>query len=103
MSRRSRIRLNLETLGARIVPSAVFDAPPAFRGLDVAVERFYPTDPISPVTVSPVFALNYGESSDAAVPALSGLSVADALVPPNPVSPVFFAMDGAGGGGDVTL
>ena len=104
MPRRSRTHLNLEALGTRVVPSAVFDAPPAFKGLDVAVKRFDSTDPTSPSTVSPVLALNYGEASDAAMPALAGLAAAGALVPPNPVSPVFFALAGAdGGGGDATL
>jgi hypothetical protein len=58
MPRPSRTRPNIDALGTRVVPSALLDAPSAFKGLGVAVARFYPTDPISPVTVSPVFALN---------------------------------------------
>ena len=62
------------------------------------------TEPRRCLTVSQVIALNYGEASDAAVPALAGLSVADALLPPNPISPVFFALAGRDdGGGDTTL
>ena len=93
MSNPFRTRLCLESLDARITPSDVGfdDASPAFTGLDVAVERFYPTDPT--LTASPVFALNYGTdvwTGDG----LAGLDVAGTLVPPNPISPVFFGLDG---------
>ena len=49
------------------------------------------------LTASPVFALNYG-TVDAAWTghALAGLNVAGTLVPPNPVSPVFFGLNGGG-------
>ena len=69
----SRITLRLEHLEDRCTPSG-FDVGrlPAFRGLDVAVERFTPQPP--PIRVAPVFALNYGDSVDITVPA--GLNVA---------------------------
>ena len=73
MSRPPRTRPPVEALDARVVPSAALDAPPAFTGLDVAVEQFYATDPSSPVAVSQVLALNYGEASDEALSALAGL------------------------------
>src|SRR5262249_679696 len=77
---------------ANITPS---DVPSAFQGLDVAVRRFIPTDPCRCQTVSPVFALNYGDSVDAAlVP--DGLNVAlSRFIPVDPcliVSPVFFGL-----------
>jgi hypothetical protein len=51
--------------------------PPAFTDLDVAVERFYPTDPTSPVTVPPGLAESYGEANVEAQPALAGLLIAE--------------------------
>jgi hypothetical protein len=68
----------------------VAELPSAFQGLDVAVVRFIPTAPC-PV-VSPVFALNFGEASPETVPALAGLQQAVGQIPPNPISPVFFAL-----------
>jgi hypothetical protein len=62
--------------------------PPAFQGLDVAVTQFDPTDPSW--IVSPVFALNFGESSPETPDASDGLARAAGQIPPNPVSPVFF-------------
>jgi hypothetical protein len=69
--------------------------PSAFQGLDVAVSRFIPTDPCRCQTVSPVFALNYGDSVDGAlVP--DGLNVAlSRFIPTDPcliVSPIFFGL-----------
>jgi hypothetical protein len=96
----NRTRLQLEALEHRSTPSG-FDtlAPAAFIGLDVAVSRFIPTDPIR---VAPVFTLNYGSGSEA-LPSLHGLQNAFArlipgnpVIPPNPiqVSPVFFGLAG---------
>jgi hypothetical protein len=43
--------------------------PPAFTGLDIAVEQFLPNPapvvPPNPTQVAAVFAVNYGESDDA--------------------------------------
>jgi hypothetical protein len=78
--------------------TAVFDTQwdlflPAFRGLNVAVQRFIPPNP---VRVAPVFALNYGAGSEA-LPALRGLqTAADRLIPgePSRLSPIFFGLLG---------
>ena len=90
----SRVRLHLDHLDDRCTPSG-FDvgALPAFRGLDVAVERLYPVDPNVPIRVAPVFALNYGDSADLVVP--GGLNVALSHYPTDPnltASPVFFGL-----------
>jgi hypothetical protein len=70
------------------------ELPPAFRGLDIAVTQFHPGDPGR--IVSPVFALNFGEASQQTLPALAGLEQAVGQIPPNPIAPVFFALeDGA--------
>ena len=53
MSNPFRTRRSVEGLDARITPSAVFDSPPAFLGLNVAASRFQPVDPC--LTASPVF------------------------------------------------
>lgn len=66
------------------------DQPPAFRGLDVTLAQFHPTEPCR--TVSPVFALNFGEASQETLPALYGLLQAEGQIPPNPISPVFFGL-----------
>jgi hypothetical protein len=70
---------------------------PAFRGLDVAAARLYATDPTVPSNaVAPVFALNYGDSVDAVVPA--GLNVALNHYPVDPTvtaSPVFYGLANA--------
>jgi hypothetical protein len=73
---------------------------PAFTGLDVAVERFKPVPPPivppNPIQVAPVFALNYGTEPIAELPALAGLSVADAVQPlPPPISPIFQGLENA--------
>jgi len=87
----SSIQLRLEHLEDRCTPSGVaFDSPPAFHGLDVAVGRLYPVDPIH---VAPVFALNYGASVDVVVPA--GLNIAVNLYPVDPTvtaSPIFYGL-----------
>jgi len=90
----SRIQLRLEHLEDRCTPSGVpFDSPPAFTGLDVAVERFIPTDPC--LTASPVFALNYGSSVDVP-PVPAGLNVAVShFAPTDPcmiASPIFHGL-----------
>lgn len=87
------------------VPSGVaFDIAPAFRGLDVAAARFIPQDPIRPLAVAPVFALNYGTGS-VTLPTLRGLDNAFArLIPGSPVreSPVFIGLaDALIDGGDM--
>jgi hypothetical protein len=70
--------------------------PAAFRGLDVAATRFFPTDPTvppNPIRVAPVFALNYGDSADVDVP--PGLNVALVHYPVEPTlaaSPIFFGL-----------
>jgi hypothetical protein len=64
--------------------------PSAFQGLDVAVTRFSPTDPCR--TVSPVFALNFGEASGETLQASNGVVQAAGQIPANPVSPVFFGL-----------
>jgi hypothetical protein len=87
-----RTRLPVEEPDARITPSAAFDAPPAFTGLDVAVTQFYPTDRSSPATVSPVFVLNYNLTGVEVLPALTGLQIAGTRVPPNLISPVFVGL-----------
>ena len=92
MSNLFRARLHLEELDARITPSAAFAGPPAFNGLNVAAAQFAPTDPC--LTASPVFALNYGTADAGTGHALAGLNVAGTLVPPNPISPVFFGLNG---------
>ncbi len=100
---KNRSRLQLEALEDRTTPSS-FDTLPAFRGLDTAAARLYPTDPHRPLVVAPVFALNYGSGSET-LPAQRGLQTALArLVPPNPihVSPVFFGLTNGNGGGPVT-
>jgi hypothetical protein len=79
---------------------------PAFTGLDVAIERFRPAPPPivppNPVQVAPVFALNYGTEPIAELPALAGLSVADAVQPqPPPISPIFYGLDNVPPPGDV--
>jgi hypothetical protein len=104
MPRPSRTRPSLEALDPRVIPSAVLGAPPAFKGLEVAVARFTPVGPCRCLDVSPVFALNYGGSNDATVPALAGLLVANSHYPTDPSSPVFFGLAGRDdGGGDTTL
>lgn len=100
MSMPIRSRFSLESLGDRITPTS-FDGLPAFTGLDVAVEQFHPTDPCQCLEVSPVVVLNYGEPDVETLDALGGLIIADAAVPPNPVSPVFFSLAGLDGGGSV--
>ena len=103
MSNPFRTQLTVETLGARLAPSAAFDSLPAFHGLSVAVERFYPTDPISPAAVSPVFVLNYNPTGAESLPSLGGLSVAGVRYPVDPSSPVFHGLAGLNdGGGDET-
>jgi hypothetical protein len=105
MSNPFRTRPQFESLDARITPSdtGVLNGPPAFTGLNVAVEQFYPTDPISPVAVSPVFALNYNPTGVESLPALPGLNVAAVQYPTDPISPVFFGLAGLDdGGGDTT-
>src|SRR5262249_56214239 len=75
-------------------------SPPAFNGLDVAVERFHPQPP--PISESPVFALNYGDSVDVVVPA--GLNVALNHSPTDPTvtaSPIFYGLANALPPGDV--
>jgi uncharacterized protein (TIGR03118 family) len=77
---------------------------PAFRGLNIAVERFRPAPPPivppNPIRVAPVFALNYGTPSSETLPALRGLSVAlSRFHPTDPsrcliVSPIFFGLSG---------
>ena len=63
MSNLFRARLHVAGLDARITPSAAFDGPPAFHGLNVAAARFQPVDPC--LTASPVFVgLNGGGSVD---------------------------------------
>jgi hypothetical protein len=101
MSMLSRSRLSLESLGDRITPTSFDAVVPAFTGLDVAVERFAPVDPCRCLEVSPVMVLNYGEPDVETLDALSGLIIADAAVPPNPVSPVFVGLAALGGGGSV--
>ena len=63
----------------------------AFTGLNVAVERIVPPNPIR---VAPVFALNFGDSEDTDVP--DGLNVAlSQFAPVDPclaVSPIFFGL-----------
>jgi hypothetical protein len=96
-----RTRLQVEALEDRTVPSAVvFDAPPALAHLAVAVQ--IPVDPIAPV-----FVLNFGTPSPETLPALHGLLKAqahipsDPIIPPNPISPVFFGLlTGPTDGGD---
>jgi hypothetical protein len=66
---------------------------PAFTGLDNAVERLVPPNPIH---VAPVFALNYGDSEDAVIP--DGLEVASELYPTDPTSPIFFGLADDDGG-----
>jgi hypothetical protein len=68
----------------------VAELPSAFQSLDAAVIRFIPTDPCR--TVSPVFALNFGEASPETLHALDGLGPAAGQIPPNPISPVFFGL-----------
>ena len=90
----SHVRLHLEHLEDRCTPSG-FDVGvlPAFTGLDVAVARLYPVDPIR---VAPVFALNYGDSVDVVVPA--GLNIALSNYPVDPTltaSPIFFGLANA--------
>jgi hypothetical protein len=66
---------------------------PAFRGLDVAVERIVPPNP---VRIAPVFVLNYGDSVDSEIP--DGLDVALGHYPTDPIltlSPIFFGLAGA--------
>jgi uncharacterized protein (TIGR03118 family) len=71
------------------VPSALgTELPPAFQGLDVAIQ-FQPSDPFR--IVSPVFALNLGAGSES-LPALHGLRTAARVIPPSPISPVFFGL-----------
>ncbi|MCI0459718.1 MAG: hypothetical protein L0Z62_22435 [Gemmataceae bacterium] len=96
-----RTRLQVEALEDRITPSH-FGAlsPAAFIGLNVAAARFIPGEPLRPLAVAPVFALNYGSGS-VTLPALHGLQNAFArliptepTIPGNPVhvSPVFFGL-----------
>jgi len=101
MSNPFSTRLHLEELDDRIVPSASFDSPPAFNGLDVAVGRFAPVDPCRCLAISPVFALNYGTPQPPPILAMNGLSVADVATPnPPPISPVFYGLAGEDDGGD---
>jgi arylsulfate sulfotransferase len=72
-----------------VLSDGTFDAPPAFLGLDIAINQFIPSDPIR--IASPVFALNFGAGSES-LPALSGLLQAAGRIPPNPISPVFFGL-----------
>jgi hypothetical protein len=63
---------------------------PAFRGLDVAIERIVPPNP---VRIAPVFSLNYGDSVDSDIP--RGLDVALSHYPTDPsltLSPMFFGL-----------
>ena len=103
MSNPIRTRMHLESLDDRITPSGFDAVPRGFTGLDVAVERFAPVDPCRCLEVAPVFALNYtpNPSPIDELRALNGLIVADSVVPPNPVSPVFFGLAGLDGGGSV--
>jgi len=98
MSNLFRARLHLEELDARITPSAAFDGPPAFNGLNVAAAQFQPVDPC--LTASPVFALDYGTADAGTVHALAGLNVAAAqFAPVDPcltASPVFVGLNGGG-------
>src|SRR5262249_52758041 len=97
----------LEQLEDRCTPSGVaFASPPAFTGLNVAVERLYPTDPTvppNPIQVAPVFALNYGEGAVPAIP--SGLNAAVShFQPTDPcmiASPIFHGLANALPPGDV--
>jgi hypothetical protein len=100
MSNMTRTRLKVEVLEGRTVPSAVFDGPPAFAGLNVAVSRFAPVDPCRCLTVSPAFALNYGTPNTESLPALNGLSVAAPTDPCRCVtmSPVFYGLANLHGG-----
>jgi hypothetical protein len=66
---------------------------PAVGGLDVAVERIVPPNP---VRVAPVFILNYGDSADIDIP--DGLNVALGHYPTDPslsLSPIFFGLASA--------
>jgi hypothetical protein len=95
-------------LDSFIARSFDVDILPAFRGLDVAVQRFLPQPPPivppNPIQVAPVFALNYQPSPPPILPALAGLSVADTVHPaPPPISPVFFGLAQLHDGGDDVL
>jgi hypothetical protein len=91
MTNAFRTRLSVEDLDDRITPSdtGVVDGPPAFRGLNIAAARFYPTDPT--LTAAPVFALNYGTADAGTV---GGLNVAAELYPTDPTSPILFGLNG---------
>ena len=72
----------------------MFDNLPALLGLDIAAARSVPTEPIRPLAVAPVFALNYSVASER-LPALRGREEAfTRLIPVNPIreSPVFIGL-----------
>jgi uncharacterized protein (TIGR03118 family) len=85
------------SLAAMVLESGRFDAlVPAFSGLDNAVGRFVPPNPIR---VAPVFALNDGDSADLVIP--DGLGVASELYPVDSsltLSPIFLGLADEEGG-----
>jgi carboxylesterase family protein/VCBS repeat protein len=90
--------LDSPAAGLTAIPGLIEGSPVAGKGVDRTAlvvplgdqppPRFCPGDPC--LTLSPVFALNFGESSPEAPHALNGPVQAAGQTPPTPVSPVFF-------------